>query len=172
MKRCWPSPWPRAAKARVLKPWPRRVSRKLSASVGRERFAPTLTGRECSEPSPASAFPSRTFCNTSYTGDARFLRARAYPWCREIGECLFHLLKPDARGTLTLPLSSSPEIFDNTRRAFLIPNSNSDLMSLKMLFRSLAEMAAASGDPPEPEAQPAAPPNAAEPVVLPGAGAK
>jgi alpha-L-fucosidase 2 len=82
-----------------------------------------------------------------YTGDESFLRKRAYPWCREIGECLLHLLKPDARGVLKLPLSSSPEIFDNSRRAFLIPNSNYDLMSLRMLFLALAEMAAACAEP-------------------------
>jgi len=81
-----------------------------------------------------------------YTGDQHFLRTRAYPWCREVGDCLIHLLKPDANGVLKLPLSSSPEIFNNSRRAFLIPNSNYDLMSLRMLFLSLAEMAAACGD--------------------------
>lgn len=81
-----------------------------------------------------------------HTGDARFLRERAYPFCREIGTCLRALLKPDAKGVLKLPLSSSPEIFDNTRRAFLQPNSNYDLASLKMLFLALAEMAAALGD--------------------------
>lgn len=81
-----------------------------------------------------------------HTGEARFLRERAYPFCREIGICLRALLKPDAQGVLKLPLSSSPEIFDNTRRAFLEPNSNYDLASLKMLFRALAEMAAALGE--------------------------
>ncbi len=81
-----------------------------------------------------------------YTGDDAFLRTRAYPWCREVGECLLFLLKPDAQGTLKLPLSSSPEIFDNSHKAFLIPNSNYDLMSLRMLFLSLAEMATACGD--------------------------
>ena len=81
-----------------------------------------------------------------YTGDDQFLRTRAYPWCREIGECLLHLLKPDASGALKLPLSSSPEIFDNSRRAFLTPNSNYDLMSMKMLFLSLAEMSSACGE--------------------------
>ncbi len=81
-----------------------------------------------------------------HTGDDKFLRKRAYPFCREIGVCLRSLLKPDADGVLKLPLSSSPEIFDNTRRAFLKPNSNYDLASLKMLFLSLAEMAAALGD--------------------------
>jgi len=82
-----------------------------------------------------------------YTGDTRFLRSRAYPWCGEIGECLLSLLRPDTNGVLKLPLSSSPEVFDNTRRAFLIPNSNYDLMSLRMLFRALAEMATACGQP-------------------------
>lgn len=82
-----------------------------------------------------------------YTGDERYLRTRAYPWCREIGECLLSLLQPDRNGVLKLPLSSSPEVFDNSRRAFLIPNSNYDLMSLKMLFSSLSEMASACGQP-------------------------
>lgn len=81
-----------------------------------------------------------------YTRDEQFLRGRAYPWCREIGVCLLHLLQPDAHGVLKLPLSSSPEIFDNSRRAFLIPNTNYDLMSLRMLFQSLGEMADAVGE--------------------------
>src|ERR1019366_1950328 len=71
---------------------------------------------------------------------------RAYPFCREIGTCLRALLKLDTNGVRVLPLSSSPEIFDNSRRAFLKPNSNYDLASMKMLFLALAEMAAATGD--------------------------
>ena len=81
-----------------------------------------------------------------HTRDRAFLQDRAYPFCREIGLCLRSLLKPGADGRLRLPLSSSPEIFDNTRRAFLKPNSNCDLASMKMLFVALAEMAAAAGD--------------------------
>lgn len=84
-----------------------------------------------------------------YTGDDQFLRERAYPWCSEIGECLRSLLKPDEAGALVLPLSSSPEIFDNSRRAFLKPNSNYDIASLRMLFLSLTEMADALGKPGE-----------------------
>ena len=75
------------------------------------------------------------------TGDATFLRERAYPFCREIGICLRALLRLDSQGILKLPLSSSPEIFDNSRRAFLKPNSNYDLACLKMLFLALSEMA-------------------------------
>ena len=81
-----------------------------------------------------------------HTGDAAFLRDRAYPFCREIGISLRALLKPGTDGLLRLPLSSSPEIFDNTRRAFLKPNSNYDLGSMKMLFLALAEMATTLGD--------------------------
>ena len=40
-----------------------------------------------------------------YTVDDAFLRDRAYPWCREVGECLLGLLKPDANGILELPLA-------------------------------------------------------------------
>lgn len=81
-----------------------------------------------------------------YTGDDRFLRTRAYPFCREAAICLEQLLKPDASGRLVLPTSSSPEIFDNSDRAWMKPNTNYDLMSMRMLFLSVAEMAAELDD--------------------------
>ena len=80
-----------------------------------------------------------------YTADDEFLRQRAYPFCREIGECERALLKPDTNGVLKLFRSSSPEIFDNSPRAWLVPNSNYDLACLKMLFLALSEMAEALG---------------------------
>jgi alpha-L-fucosidase 2 len=80
-----------------------------------------------------------------YTADENFLKEKAYPWCSGVGECMLGLLKPDEKGILKLPLSSSPEIFDDSPKAWLQPNSNYDLMSLKMLFLSLSEMATASG---------------------------
>ncbi len=80
-----------------------------------------------------------------YTMDEAFLRERAYPWASDVGTCMLGLLKPDANGRLVLPLSSSPEIFDNSHKAWLRPNSNYDLMSLRMLFLALAEMADALG---------------------------
>ncbi len=78
-----------------------------------------------------------------YTADQKFLTEKAYPWCSGVGECMLGLLKPDEDGVLKLPLSSSPEIFDDSPRAWLKPNSNYDLMCLKMLFLSLSEMATA-----------------------------
>lgn len=81
-----------------------------------------------------------------YTRDEAFLRERAYPFCREVATCLKHLLRPAPDGTLRLPLSTSPEIFDNSLKAFLEPNTNYDLACLRMLFLALAEMADAGGD--------------------------
>ncbi|WP_316820547.1 glycosyl hydrolase family 95 catalytic domain-containing protein [Pedobacter gandavensis] len=80
-----------------------------------------------------------------YTADDTFLKEKAYPWSSEVGECMLGLLKKDSNGLLKLPLSSSPEIFDNSPKAWLEPNSNYDLMSLKMLFLSLKEMALEMG---------------------------
>ena len=80
-----------------------------------------------------------------YTGDDQFLRQRAYPWCREIGESLRSLLREE-NGLLKLPLSASPEIFDNSLRAWVKPNSNYDIACLRMFFLGLSEMAAAVGD--------------------------
>ncbi|NWK54952.1 LamG domain-containing protein [Verrucomicrobiaceae bacterium N1E253] len=76
-----------------------------------------------------------------YTMDDAFLKKRAYPWSAGVGECMLGLLKPDENGVLVLPLSSSPEFFNASKRAWMKPNSNYDLMCLKMLFLSLQEMA-------------------------------
>jgi len=81
-----------------------------------------------------------------YTMDAKFLAERAYPYCSAIGECLAALLKPGPDGKLKLPLSTSPEIHNNSLRAWLTPNSNNDLALLRWLFAALAEMAPAAGD--------------------------
>lgn len=80
-----------------------------------------------------------------YTMDDAFLAERAYPWAAGVGQCMLGLLKPNADGVLVLPLSSSPEMFNNSARAWLVPNSNYDLMCLKMLFLSLQEMAETLG---------------------------
>ncbi|MDB6128361.1 MAG: hypothetical protein JWM35_2257 [Verrucomicrobia bacterium] len=81
-----------------------------------------------------------------YTRDEKFLREEAYPWCREIGEALRSLLKRDANGALVLPLSASPEAWNNSMRAWVTPNSNYDIACLRMLFLGNEEMAAKLGD--------------------------
>lgn len=78
------------------------------------------------------------------TGDRAFLRDRAYPFCLEIATSLRSLLV-EREGRLYLPLSSSPEIHDNTFQAFLKPNSNYDHALLAWLFGAVDSMAAELG---------------------------
>ena len=81
-----------------------------------------------------------------YTMDKTFLGERAYPYCAGIGEALLGLLKPDEKtGKLKLPLSTSPEMYNNTQAAWFTPNSNSDLALLRWLFAANEEMATALG---------------------------
>lgn len=81
-----------------------------------------------------------------YTMDETFLRERAYPYLTALAECYEALLKPGQDGKLKLPLSSSPEIHDNSIKAWLTPNSNFDLALLRWHFGALSDMAATVGE--------------------------
>ena len=71
-----------------------------------------------------------------YTGDETFLKERAYPYFEEIGKAIYGLMELKI-GKLYLPLSSSPEIYDATREAYLQPNSNFDLALIRYLYKTL-----------------------------------
>lgn len=80
-----------------------------------------------------------------YTRDRAFLEREAYPFCRDVATALAALLEEGPDGRLRLPLSSSPEIFDNSMRAWLPPLSNYDLTLLRAAFTDAAELASAAG---------------------------
>ncbi|MBQ9728307.1 MAG: glycoside hydrolase N-terminal domain-containing protein [Clostridia bacterium] len=71
-----------------------------------------------------------------YTGDKSYLKNRAYPFMKEIGDAIYGLLE-EKNGKLYLPLSTSPEIYDDTPQSYLEPNSNFDLALLIYLYRTL-----------------------------------
>lgn len=83
-----------------------------------------------------------------YARDPVFLRERAAPFCFEIGAALLALLEPAGEGQafLRLPLSTSPEIHDNSPAAWLEPNSNYDQALLMALFAANRDMARELGD--------------------------
>ncbi|MFD0960933.1 glycosyl hydrolase family 95 catalytic domain-containing protein [Paenibacillus chungangensis] len=76
-----------------------------------------------------------------HTGDGDFLRNKAYVYFKETADCVQRWLEPGEDGKLRLPVSSSPEIHDNTLNAWLDPMSNYDLALLIYLFRRLLVMA-------------------------------
>lgn len=73
-----------------------------------------------------------------FTGDERFLKNKLYPIFRDTGKAFLGLME-ERDGKLYLPLSSSPEMFDNKREAYLVPNSNYDLALLIYLFTKLRD---------------------------------
>ena len=76
-----------------------------------------------------------------YTQDREFLAKRAYPWCAEMAECWDGLLEPDENGIRKLPLSTSAEVFNNSPRSWMKPNTNYDLDLMQVHLLGLAEMA-------------------------------
>jgi alpha-L-fucosidase 2 len=76
-----------------------------------------------------------------FSGDRRFLEERAYPWVRDVAVFLDELSVRDGNGRRRLPLSSSPEIFDNRREAWFEKTTNYDLALIKWTFRTAAEQA-------------------------------
>ena len=80
-----------------------------------------------------------------YAGDEKFLKERAYPFFKEVGQAIIGLLQ-EKNGKYYLPVSTSPEIFDNTRKSYLEPNSNFDLALIIYLFRTLKGYAETLGE--------------------------
>jgi len=80
-----------------------------------------------------------------YAADPWFLAERAYPYSALVAEGLVPLLRPGADGRLRLPLSSSPEIHDNSLAAWMTPMTNYDLSLVRWLLSALEEMAATLG---------------------------
>lgn len=81
-----------------------------------------------------------------YSNDNEFLTQKAYPYCKDVGNGLLEFLEEDSNGNLVLPYSTSPEIFDDSPKSWLIPNSNYDLACMKGLFKSLSQMAREIGN--------------------------
>ena len=80
-----------------------------------------------------------------YTGNEEFLREKAYPYMKNTALNIIGLLE-EKNGKLYLPVSSSPEIHDDTIRAFLTPNSNYDLALMRYLFTQLTDLAKRIGN--------------------------
>jgi len=103
-------------------------------------------GQHSLSPTHSAWIAQSFYLHWKHTGDERFLRERAYPFCAAVGNGLLGLMTKDEKGHLKLPLSSSPEIHDNSYEAWLVPNSNYDLSLMRWLFAALKEMAEVAGE--------------------------
>ena len=86
-----------------------------------------------------------------YSKDEKFLNEKAYPWLKDIATYLDEISIKDETGMRKLPISSSPEINDNSAKAWFTQTTNFDLSFIRWTFEKAAELADASGKTQEAE---------------------
>ncbi len=81
-----------------------------------------------------------------YGMDRDFLKDRAYPWFKQV--CLFfeEITIKNEKGDRQLPMSSSPEIHNNSLEAWFPQTTNYDLAIMKFTFMAGSELAIALDD--------------------------
>lgn len=80
-----------------------------------------------------------------YTMDSTFLREKAYPWVRDFARFIASISVTRNDGLKQLPLSSSPEFYDNSAKAWFRETTNYDLAIIRWTFTKAGEMADALG---------------------------
>ena len=80
-----------------------------------------------------------------YTMDRDFLEKEAYPWIKEVALFLDQISVTGKDGFKKFPISSSPEIFDNSRQAWFPEMTNFDLGLVRWTFEKAAELAGELG---------------------------
>jgi alpha-L-fucosidase 2 len=83
--------------------------------------------------------------------DNDFLRDRAYPWFKEVAHFLDQIAVRDDNGLRKLPISSSPEIYNNSREAWFGQTTNFDLGLIRFTYEKAREMAKILGLPDDAE---------------------
>jgi alpha-L-fucosidase 2 len=94
-------------------------------------------------PTISSWLAQHYYLQWRYSMDTNFLRTRAYPWISETARFIENITQKDANGFRQLPISSSPEIFDNRLEAWFSRNTNYDLALMKFVVRIASETATA-----------------------------
>lgn len=89
------------------------------------------------------------YLHWKYSADRDFLKKRAYPFLKEVAIYMEQNSVINPQGIRTLEFSSSPEIFDNSLRAWFSDITNYDLALMHFLFKAASEMAAEAGLPKE-----------------------
>lgn len=92
-------------------------------------------------PTVAAWLGHHFYLHWRFTADRIFLRQRAYPWIRDVATFFEQIAVTGPNGKKQLPLSSSPEYFGNSPRAWFRRTTNFDLALIRWTYRAAAEMA-------------------------------
>lgn len=85
------------------------------------------------------------YLHWKFSQDRDFLRERAYPYLKDVAVFLEQFTVKGEDGIRRLPLSSSPEIHDNSAKAWFTDMTNYDLALVKFAFSAAAELAGEAG---------------------------
>ena len=80
-----------------------------------------------------------------YSKDEKFLSEKAYPWISDVATYLDEISVKGGNGVRKLPISSSPEINDNSIRAWFPQTTNFDLAFIRWTFEKASELAGELG---------------------------
>ena len=75
-----------------------------------------------------------------YSKDENFLREKAYPWISDVATYLDEISVKDEKGLRKLPISASPEIHDNSLKAWFTQTTNYDLGFIRWTFEKAEEL--------------------------------
>lgn len=87
------------------------------------------------------------YLHWKYSADQAFLAERAYPFMKDVAIYLEQISTVDENGTRRLPVSSSPEMYDNSLQAWFRDMTNFDTSLMTIAFGAAAEMADSLGLP-------------------------
>lgn len=76
-----------------------------------------------------------------YSMDSEFLKDEAYPWLKDVAIFFNQISVKGANGKRKLPISSSPEIHNNSREAWFGETTNFDLALIRWTYEKAAELA-------------------------------
>jgi alpha-L-fucosidase 2 len=107
----------------------------------------TISGKEMGgwiqysmSPTTVAWLAQHFYWQYQYGQDKVFLINRCLPYFREAEQYFSSILKLDKNGHLTLPLSSSPEIHDNSIKAWYQTFTNYDLSLMKWFYTACKEL--------------------------------
>jgi len=85
------------------------------------------------------------YLHWQYTMDREFLEERAYPWISAVAKHFDNIAVKGEDGKMKLPISSSPEINNNSREAWFGNITNFDLALIRWTYSKASELAACLG---------------------------
>lgn len=81
------------------------------------------------------------YLHWKYSMDRDFLETRAYPWIKDVAVFLDQIAVKSDDGKRKLKISSSPEIFNNSKEAWFAETTNFDLALIRWTYVKAAELA-------------------------------